>query len=135
MENKETSRECSYPAPIVPEITGIQKRLQKLCEEASGNAQVRNCSNREYQNKHIMSTYHGIKWMSLQWNFCDFSFYHILCLFYRIYMFVLLNWDWANLLQCVKPVLNHAKGHTLKNCLPKQNNCLVNYDFNKSYFK
>ncbi|XP_061170009.1 serine/arginine repetitive matrix protein 2-like, partial [Saccostrea echinata] len=39
MESQDTPRECSYPAPVVPEMTDIQKRLQKMCEGAGGDAQ------------------------------------------------------------------------------------------------
>lgn len=41
MESEETTGESSYPAPVVPEITDIQKRLQQLCGGDSQDSQVR----------------------------------------------------------------------------------------------
>lgn len=41
MESEETTGEGSYPAPVVPEITDIQKRLQQLCGGDSQDSQVR----------------------------------------------------------------------------------------------
>lgn len=39
MESEETTGESSYPAPVVPEITDIQKRLQQLCGGDSQDSQ------------------------------------------------------------------------------------------------
>lgn len=39
MESEETTGEGSYPAPVVPEITDIQKRLQQLCGGDSQDSQ------------------------------------------------------------------------------------------------
>lgn len=41
MESEETTGESSYPAPVAPEITDIQKRLQQLCGGESQDSQVR----------------------------------------------------------------------------------------------
>lgn len=41
MESEETTGESSYPAPVAPEITDIQKRLQQLCGSESQDSQVR----------------------------------------------------------------------------------------------
>ena len=41
MESEEKSEESPYPSPMVPEITNIQKRLQKICGVDDEEAKVR----------------------------------------------------------------------------------------------
>ena len=49
MESEEKSEESSYPSPVVPEITNIQKRLQKICGVDEEEAKVRDWFRKKYE--------------------------------------------------------------------------------------